>query len=387
MPENFKTFAIALDTKQELYVQPFTIYEGDTGNRFVITLTDDGVAVDLTDCRVAVVFSGAMGTAMQDSWTGTGDVSIGGASHNIITIDVHSGAYATGLNTCEVQVYSGATFTTLITSAFFTFTGEKPILDDETIQAAEAYPTLVYWAGVVEGLVDREQSDWNQTDNTKGNYIQNKPVAGTGFQDATQNLTAETTLADADTVPFYDASATEHRKSTWANIVSTIRTLFFGTTSGILKANGSGVISAAVSNTDYAAAAHASRHSVAGADALSGYATVDANSKVTASEASAYINEQSDSYTLVLADAGKFVKMTKATASNLTVPLNSSVAFPIGTEIEFVQYGAGQVTLVPTGGVTIRNSISGTKTTKQYSLASIKKLATDEWISGGDLIP
>ena len=221
-----KTFDIALDTKKALYGSRITLVESDTGNRFVITLTDDGTAVDLTGCRVSVVFSGAMGTAMQDSWTGTGNVTISGTSNNIITIDVHSGSFATGLNTCEIQVYSGATYTTLITSARFTFNAQKPILDDETIVSADSYPTLVYWADKLEALTEREQADWTEADNTKGTYIQNKPVAGTNFQDATQNLTAETTLSDTDTVPFYDASATAHRKSTWANIVATITALF-----------------------------------------------------------------------------------------------------------------------------------------------------------------
>lgn len=378
-----KTFDIALDTKKALYGSRITLVESDTGNRFVITLTDDGTAVDLTGCRVSVVFSGAMGTAMQDSWTGTGDVSISGTSHNIITIDVHSGSFATGLNTCEIQVYSGATYTTLITSARFTFNAQKPILDDETIVSTDSYPTLVYWADKLEALTEREQADWTEADNTKGTYIQNKPVAGTNFQDATQNLTAETAVADTDTVPFYDLSETAHRKSTWANIKSLIRTAFFGSSTGILKADGSGTISVAAENTDYAAAAHASRHSVAGADALSGYATVDANSKVTASEASSYINEQADSYTLVLADAGKCIKMTKGTASNLTVPPNSSVAFPVGTEIEVKQYGAGQVTIVAGSGVTLRNADTALKIEKQYASASLKKMATDEWCVDG----
>lgn len=40
-------------------------------------------------------------------------------------------------------------------------------------------------------------------------------------------------------------------KITWANIVSAIRTAFFGSTSGILKANGSGIISAASAGSDY----------------------------------------------------------------------------------------------------------------------------------------
>lgn len=38
------------------------------------------------------------------------------------------------------------------------------------------------------------------------------------------NETTENTLADADTVPFYDASASSKRKTTWSNIVSKIKT-------------------------------------------------------------------------------------------------------------------------------------------------------------------
>lgn len=77
-----KTFNIALDTKKALYGDRITLVESDTGNRFVITLTDDGDPVNLTGCRVAVVFSGAMGTAMQTSWSGTGQVTIGGDDDN-----------------------------------------------------------------------------------------------------------------------------------------------------------------------------------------------------------------------------------------------------------------------------------------------------------------
>lgn len=131
--------------------------------------------------------------------------------------------------------------------------------------------------------------------------------------------------------------------------------------------------------------AHASMHAPGGADALTGYATIDANSKVTASETSAYINSQSDSYTLVLADAGKLIKMTKSSASNLTVPPNSSVAFPTGTEIEILEYGAGQVTIVAGSGVTLRSAGSALKIAAQYASVSLKKLGTDEWAVVGYL--
>jgi len=67
----------------------------------------------------------------------------------------------------------------------------------------------------------------------------------TYFQQATDGLTAETALDDADVIPFYDASATAHRKSTWANLKAKIKSALFGSVSGIPKLNGSGTVSAA----------------------------------------------------------------------------------------------------------------------------------------------
>lgn len=96
-------------------------------------------------------------------------------------------------------------------------------------------------------------------------------------------------------------------------------------------------------------------------------------------------NRQTGDYTLVLVDAGKVVEMNKATANNLTVPLNSSVAFEVGTVVELFQYGAGQTTVVATGGVTIRSSGGKLKLTGQYSGASLRKIATDEWSLVGDI--
>ena len=96
-------------------------------------------------------------------------------------------------------------------------------------------------------------------------------------------------------------------------------------------------------------------------------------------------NTQTDSYTLVLTDAGKMITMNKATANNLTVPPNSSVAFPTNSRIDIIQYGAGQTTVVAGAGVTIRSSGSKLKLTGQYSGASLWKKATDEWILVGDI--
>ena len=96
-------------------------------------------------------------------------------------------------------------------------------------------------------------------------------------------------------------------------------------------------------------------------------------------------NAQTDSYTLVLTDAGKMIIMNKATANNLTVPANADVAFPLNTRIDVIQYGAGQTTFVAGGGVTIRSSGSKLKITGQYSGASLWKKGTNEWVLVGDI--
>lgn len=90
-------------------------------------------------------------------------------------------------------------------------------------------------------------------------------------------------------------------------------------------------------------------------------------------------------YTLVLSDAGKMVTMTNGSANTLTVPPNSSVAFPVNTRIDLIQYGAGQTTVAAGAGVTIYSSGSKLKITGQYSGASLWKKASDTWVLVGDI--
>jgi hypothetical protein len=97
-------------------------------------------------------------------------------------------------------------------------------------------------------------------------------------------------------------------------------------------------------------------------------------------------NRQTASYTLVLSDADKLVEMNVATANNLTIPLNSSVAFATGTQILLAQYGAGQTTIVPTSGVTVRSNGSKRKLNVQYSGATLIKIAENEWYLFGDIV-
>jgi hypothetical protein len=97
-------------------------------------------------------------------------------------------------------------------------------------------------------------------------------------------------------------------------------------------------------------------------------------------------NRQTASYTLVLSDADKLVEMNVGSANNLTIPLNSSVAFSTGTQILLAQYGAGQTTIVATSGVTVRSNGGKLKLNVQYSGATLIKIAENEWYCFGDLV-
>ncbi len=155
-------------------------------------------------------------------------------------------------------------------------------------------------------------------------------------------LTEKTTPADTDVFPLVDnADTPTTKKSTWANIKATLKTYF---------------------------------------DSI-----YQATLGFTPAARDITINEQTDSYTLVLTDNGKLIDLNKASAVTLTVPKNSSVAFPTGTTIAIRQKGAGAVTIAPVDGdVTIQYE-EGLNLTGQYALACLIKVAENTWIATGSL--
>jgi len=90
-------------------------------------------------------------------------------------------------------------------------------------------------------------------------------------------------------------------------------------------------------------------------------------------------------YTAVLADDGKLVTCDNASAITFTIPTNASVAFGIGTQINVMQLGAGQVTIAG-AGVTLRSQGSKLKTNGQYAVITCVKIATDTWVIVGNLV-
>lgn len=138
-----KRFEVALDISRSIANRAFTVVEGDTGNELHITLTDNGVPVDLSGCRVLAIFSKSTGTSSQDSGIEEGGITLGGENGNEVTISLFNTSFAPGMVECELQVYSGTEYSTLVTSAKFNFSCRRGILNGETVQATSDYPVLI----------------------------------------------------------------------------------------------------------------------------------------------------------------------------------------------------------------------------------------------------
>ena len=81
-------------------------------------------------------------------------------------------------------------------------------------------------------------------------------------------------------------------------------------------------------------------------------------------------------YTLALTDRDKVVLMNNTAAATVTVPLNSSVAFPIGSTVYVYRANTGAVTLAAAVGVTV----SKTGTFGGNEQLTLRKRETDSWV-------
>jgi hypothetical protein len=97
------------------------------------------------------------------------------------------------------------------------------------------------------------------------------------------------------------------------------------------------------------------------------------------------ITQKTASYTLsTLNHRDDLIEMGSASALTLTIPLNATIAYPVGTSIDILQTGAGQVTIAGTAGVTV-NATPGLKLRTQWSSCTLFKRAENTWVVYGDL--
>jgi len=124
---------------------------------------------------------------------------------------------------------------------------------------------------------------------------------------------------------------------------------------------------------------------LASADASIEFATGAGTLDLSASGILTIVAETGTTYELLLTDVGKLVTCNNGAAIDLTVPVNGDVAIPIGSQILVTQLGAGVVTLVPEGGVTLNSRDALLDTNGQYATVALIKRDTNIWVCSGDL--
>ena len=99
------------------------------------------------------------------------------------------------------------------------------------------------------------------------------------------------------------------------------------------------------------------------------------------------VNSQSTAYTLVLADSGKTIlhPASDNNARTFTIPANSSVAYPVGTAITFVNLINTVTIAITTDTLYLAGDGStGSRTLAAYGVASAVKVASTTWIVSGN---
>lgn len=102
------------------------------------------------------------------------------------------------------------------------------------------------------------------------------------------------------------------------------------------------------------------------------------------------IVEKTTNYELELTDAYSIIEMNSGSSNSLTIPLNATDSFDIGSQITVIQMGLGQTTINVLSGVTLLCTPQGTVNTAklrtQYSSCTLIKRAVNTWIAIGDLV-
>jgi len=115
------------------------------------------------------------------------------------------------------------------------------------------------------------------------------------------------------------------------------------------------------------------------------------NKTLTAPVITLGVNAQTGTtYTVLAADAANLITANNSSAQTYSIPTNATTAFAIGTQINIIQIGTGQVTVsAATPGTTTVLSTGTTaaapKTRARYSALTLVKAATDLWYVMGDI--
>lgn len=90
-------------------------------------------------------------------------------------------------------------------------------------------------------------------------------------------------------------------------------------------------------------------------------------------------------YTPGTAQVGQLTTLSNVAAQTITIPANSSVAFAIGDQLNFMNLSTGTATFAPAGTAVIRSAGSKLKLADQYAVCTVLKIDTDAWVMLGNV--
>lgn len=92
------------------------------------------------------------------------------------------------------------------------------------------------------------------------------------------------------------------------------------------------------------------------------------------------VSDKSANYSILAGDKNTYIR---STGSAITITIGNVLA--VGESVNFIQYGAGQVTFAAGSGVTLSSVDAKLKTNKQYSAATVTCVASGLYVLVGDL--
>lgn len=117
----------------------------------------------------------------------------------------------------------------------------------------------------------------------------------------------------------------------------------------------------------------------------SGVAFTDATQTKAGVPSITTISQKTNSYTLSdLGERDTIIEISNTGGTTLTIPTDATINYPVGTTLDIIQTGTGQVTIAGAGGVTV-NATPGLKLRTQWSSATLLKRASNTWLAFGDL--
>lgn len=121
---------------------------------------------------------------------------------------------------------------------------------------------------------------------------------------------------------------------------------------------------------------------------VSGIAFTDATQTKAGVPSITTISQKTAAYTLSsLAERDTLIEINSSTGVTLSIPTDASVDYPVGTTLDILQTGTGQVTIAAaTPGTTTVNATPGLKLRTQWSSATLMKRAANTWVVYGDLM-